>query len=192
MPTIATGSSPYCSVTQFLNRVDVRAVCELLSDDTIPVDPSTLSSNAILLDLLSGASGRVESAATVAEAYAIIPTAIPPRNDLALIANGGGNGAALLADIVAGLAWWRLLSRRPNDLEAPPLYKDALEYLDQLRNGERIFGILENATAGELSDYVESSWDVESRLLPTYEAEPLFSRRNNRWTGCGRRNWPCP
>lgn len=175
MPTPVSGSSAYCSAAQFLVRLDERAVRQLLSDSGAPV-VGALADNDTLTALLMEASGMVEAAACAGQRYVITAT----RNDLSSLT---GNSAQMLAGLVSRLAFFLLWSRRPNQDAGgrlPPGCQDALDFLEQLRLGERVFGILENHQAAALDSSVESRADVESRRGVVVEAQRYFGTRNNR------------
>ncbi len=73
---------------------------------------------------------------------------------------------------------WR---RRP-DKEMPALleFDEAALTLKALEDGEVVFGFQEAMDAGLMQDYIETPSDVEKRNLPSYIAQNMFGRRNNR------------
>lgn len=175
-PTAASGDSAYCTVTQFLEFVDDRSVRDLLSDDGTRTAGS-LAANATLLLLLGAASGEVEAAACAGQRYVIDPGATPPRNDLAALT---GNSASLLARMVAWLAFHDLWSRRPSEAPLHPQAQRALDFLERLRLGERVLGVLENHQAGHVEADLQSAAEVTARGGIVVTAERYFGLRNDR------------
>jgi hypothetical protein len=176
MATAASGSDPYCTATQFVSFFDERSVRELLSDDEAPVT-GNLDDNDALADILRSASGEVEASACAGQRYVINSS----RNDLEALT---GNSAAYLAYLVGCLAFNRLWLRRPNtQVQLPPACEKADEFLERLRLGERVFGILENHQAAALAAEVETPAQVEARRGLVYSADRLFGRRVNRLGG---------
>ena len=116
---------------------DENVIADLVSDTGDKV--TSLTTNAKLLEIISAAEGRVESACTVANVYT-------PETLAALT----GNSLALFHEIVSNLAMVSLLKRRPGRYsELAEQAKDYEEYLDRLRKGERVFGgSVENREAG--------------------------------------------
>lgn len=167
MATSRTSSTSYCSASELLKRVDRRTVARLCSDTTTPVVDAQLEGNANLDAALLGASGEVEAACLVGERYS--PT------DLALLE---GAALAFLQDIVAGLAITRLYRRRPNpEMKEPAIAAEARAMLQQIRDGERIFGTDEHADAGVMQHDLMTQQDFETRFDRITAAEEYFGRR---------------
>ena len=102
------------------------------------VDPLSEEGGTTLATLINEASELVMAAAAVGARYSvddllIVPDATPPRP-------GGG---ALLQRIVSDLTMGLILKRRARATEDTTQlfqpYAEALEYIEQLRRGERIF-----------------------------------------------------
>src|SRR5262249_49827964 len=147
MPTFVTGTSAYCTGLQLRQRVDVREMCQLLSDSGVPISQSSFDVDPTILALLKEASGRVEAAALVGERYKIDSSG---PNALASIATLGGNMGEYLAGMVARLAFWLVWIRRRNPLFGEKPTADvmmALEDLDRLASGELVFGMAEAMAA---------------------------------------------
>lgn len=177
MATSASGDAPYCTVEQFLQRVDRRSVRQLLSDTGEPTSDGALEDSATLQALLKEASGEVEAAACAGQRYVIDST----RNDLAALT---GNAAEFLAGMTARLAYHVLWLRRPNPSGGLPAdVQRALDFLEQLRLGVRVFGILENHQAAALDADVETSAQVESRGGLSVAASRFFGVRVDRLNG---------
>lgn len=151
-------------------------MAELLSDTGAPVADDDLDSDPALAAALAEASGEVEAAACLGQRYVIEED----RNDLAALTD---NAAAFLAGMVAHLAMFRIWSRRPALLasrEPPPLYERAERFLEQLRLGERVFGILESHRAADTDSEADSPSDVENRNGIVFQSSRLFGTRTNR------------
>lgn len=175
MATPVSGSSAYCTVDELLLCYDERSVRQLLSDSGASVVGS-LSSNEILLFLLGVASGWIETAACTGQRYVIESS----RNDLDALT---GNSRSLLAKMVADLAMFDLWTRRINAKagEKPPVkVEEVHKFLEQLRLGERVFGILENQQAAALGAEAETASQVQDRHGVVIEADRFFGTRNNR------------
>lgn len=173
--TAASGSQPYCTVDQFFAFRDERSVRQLLSDTGAAVT-GELSDNAQLATLLSAASGKVESAACLGQRYVIDSE----TNDLASLT---GNSAAFLAKLVADLAFFDLWKRRPNPTaqqRMPPECEEAEKFLERLRLGERVFGVLESHEAAHVQANVETAARVVERNGVTVIADRFFGTRRNR------------
>lgn len=170
MPTPVSGSSSYCSGAQFLVRYDVRTIAECLSDTGDPIHEGAVSTNARLLSLLKGSSGKLEAATLLGGKYT--------TDDLAALT---GNMAEWIADIVADLTAPKVLGRR--FIEFPDYaerLKEAQGVLAALAKGEMIFGLQEIIDASVIDDNVESKLDVEARSMITYQSNRYFGRRANR------------
>lgn len=173
--TVLSSTSTYCTVAQFLIRVDARTVADLISDTGSRLDTSSLTSNTTLAALLKAASGEVEAAALVGERYT--------PDDLRAIADAATatNATELLADVVAGLALWKVMRRRPDpNRPMPELTREALGFLEKLTGGERIFGTVEASRAGRLTSEVETATQVEARQGMVVIMGRYFGRRGDR------------
>jgi hypothetical protein len=180
-----SASEPYCTPANFLVYHDWKLVASLVRDDE-----SDLPTKADLLDdgtdagemvvaFLMAASGELESACQVAARYS--------PADLAALT---GAGAARLSKLVADLAFWRLSQRRqPNaaDPKNVPGAVQALEDLDRLRDGERIFPFVESADAGLPS---VSDPDLSQQANPLIqEASPYFGTHRTVFRDSRRNRW---
>ena len=128
----------YASPSDMIDRYDGRTIEDLLSDSGEPI--ADIASDQKLAALLEAASGRVEAAVLVANHYTL--------DELTSLS---GNSLALLKDIVCDLAMARLLRRRPEKMggkAVEAITKEAEEYLDRLRNGDRLFDIAAHKDAG--------------------------------------------
>lgn len=122
----------YCTVQQFLQRKDARDIGDLVTDDGTPVPASALQSNQNVLTALLDASGDVDAALLNRGKYT--------REDLE---NLTGNAAEYLRRIVAEIAMYYLMARRPAaNPDGFDLYlKMREQYLDSLRRGDDVFGL---------------------------------------------------
>lgn len=139
-------ATPYCTVVRLFVHHDWQQVADLMRDGDEPrptrlcLQDSTSDPGANLLLILLAASGALESACMIGNRYS--PT------DLAALTN---SGLGRLQKITADLAFWALAQRRQPgsaDPKSVPGALQALEELDRLRDGDRIFGFVESAAAG--------------------------------------------
>jgi hypothetical protein len=178
--TPASSATSYCSVPQFLYYYDWRSVADLVSDLGARATQSSLTSDPNLAAILLAASGRVESATFRGQRYIIDP--VSGQNDLASLI---GASASTLQKLVADLAFGFLFERRPNPGVEPPIsYQLAIATLDQLRDGELVFGLVETMAAGHSSHLTENAWNAAGRNLSSFVARRYFGRRGayrNQW-----------
>jgi hypothetical protein len=178
----------YCNIStplpSFLNWFDVRTVGDLVSDTGTRFTPTQVAAdaNGTLTQLLMEAGGILEAKATVSTRYAIA--------DLQLVANGmvvppapAGPVTAtqtMLAGIVAGVAMWNLVERRPAlNVKMPLKATWAMAMLEELESGVSIFGLLEPAQAGVTSHEVESARTVYNRRGLATLMRRYFGPRGN-------------
>ncbi len=129
----------YASATDLLARFDERTIADLASDTGEPI--SDFENDTKISAALDDASGKIDSALTVAQIY------LPSE-----LAELTGVSSALLKRITCELAMVFLIRRRQENLTDDALTQigvQAEEYLDRLRKGERVFGDSEaNQKAG--------------------------------------------
>lgn len=160
----------YADAEDLIARYDEQTVKDLLSDTGEPI--ADLGGDERLSALLESASGRVEAALLVAKHY--------NANDLEGLT---GNSLALLKDIVCDLTMARLLRRRPEKFGGEAIAnvaKEAEDYLDRLRNGDRIFDVPARQEAGLPSIDGPTALDYERlNLIPdrTKNFYPVRGRR---------------
>ena len=124
-----------------INRMDVRTIGDLLSDNNTRVTPSDVLTSTLLNTLLLAASGYVELATYAGNRYTV--------QDLQSLPDPSGQ-LEVLKDLVCARCMKKLMERRPHVLaKAPDWVAEALVLLNQLRQGERIFGFLQSASAGK-------------------------------------------
>jgi phage gp36-like protein len=149
----------YATPQDLTHFYDESIVADLVDDGGEGV--ADLKTNPTLLALLDSASGRVESACSVASLYS--------PEDLAALS---GTSKALLTELVCDLAMIRLLRRRQTTKyeELRNQIQDAEEYLDRLRKGERIFGGMAEVREAGLPA-------IEGPSIATYERLNLIPDR---------------
>lgn len=128
----------YADPTDLATYFDVNVISDLASDDGTPVQDYTTDGN--ITAALSAASGQINAAVMVGEIYVAA--------DLSALT---GDDLQLLKEICCQLAMAKLIRRRPEKYgnESYQQYvKDAEEYLDRLRKGERLFNLAAQAGAG--------------------------------------------
>ncbi len=130
---------PFLDGAGMLERYDSRRVGQLVLDTGVNASAADLADSgttagARLLALLNEASELVVAAAAVGKRYT--------RADLDAVAAAGTGSAYLLRRLTADLAFGLLCKRRGYDAKQfaalAPAYLEALQYLEQLRRGERI------------------------------------------------------
>jgi phage gp36-like protein len=168
--TPISNAAAYATSADFVARFDIRDVAQWVSDTGSPVSQASITTtpfNANLLAALADASGMVESACFVSDRYT--------PNDLTIL---NGNSLALLKRIVCGLAVGMLIERRPFlDREPPKVYEQALEWLDRLRKGERIFALQEAGDAGNPLVTFTSQADLALRNPVSVQMYRFFGDR---------------
>ena len=169
-PVPVSGASAYCTIGELLDRYDARIIAQWLSDNERQLSHADVLASTRLTELLQDASGWVESACLVGQRYT--------PDDLAALT---GNSKRFLTRLVADLTIGMVRSRRAHNEDAPmPQFEQALETLNRLRLGERIFGLQGNMTAGNpTSEFLKES-DIETTNLATFQASRYFGMRGNR------------
>jgi hypothetical protein len=171
--TPITGTVPYCTVAQAVQFWDVRVCADLCNDSdvTATVTPANIGTNPIALLLMSRASGRIDSACSVANRY--------QPSDLAKLVATGGTGADFLSGMVADLWFGALVRRRPDKgIDVPKEYEEAERLLEQLRHGELIYGFVEAETAGNIQSYEILATQLAENQLSTFTARRALGTRN--------------
>jgi phage gp36-like protein len=123
----------YASASDLIERYDSNTIGDLASDSGESIPEDQLVNSVKVSQALEDASGRVEAAVFTGDQY--------DADDL----NGlEGNAQALLQRIVCELAFVFLMERRSHRVgdERLQAAKESTEkYLDEIKNGDRIFGI---------------------------------------------------
>lgn len=148
--TPQSSATAYCSAQQFFTFYDFRLVADLVRDDNGQASTraalldSTDTAGAIVASALLAASGLLEAAVTQGNRYQV--------TDLAALT---GASLAHLQRVTAGLAIQLILDRRPTASLKPDLLsavKEANRYLDNLRTGENVFGLVETQEVAQRFD----------------------------------------
>lgn len=142
----------YCTAEHLLHFADENTIRELLSDTGQKIS-GDLDANPRLTYLIQTASGRFEAACFVSENYS--PTELAAMS---------ANSQALAAEIVATLVMATLMGRRPGRFAAEhvkQLRDGAEDYLQQLRNGARLFDVGDHAEAGKPSVEWPTTLEIE-------------------------------
>lgn len=172
--TISSGDYAYCTVAQFIQRVDARTVQEWMSDTGTALTSVQLSASTELSEILKESSAEVEAFCLACQRYT--------PEDLEQIYNSDSNAGRLLIGVVAGLTLGRVWARRPRTAAEPfpTLTQWARNILEQLRQGIAVFGLLEHQEAGVLSHTIMTPAEVVTRRLATYIGHRYFGRRTDR------------
>lgn len=142
-------ATPYCSAAVLFQFHDWQQIADMLRDGESPrptkmrLLDATSTEGAQLVNMLLAASGELESACQVGARYS--------PADLAALT---GAGLLRLKKLTADLAFWLICEfRQPAtaDPKSIPGAAKALEALEQLKDGKRIFSFTESGTAGNPS-----------------------------------------
>ncbi len=161
----------YCDDVQLLRYIDERIVRDLLSDTGQPVSGS-LAANPTLLDILKAASGRLEAAVLVSENYSL--------SELQAMSD---NSKALAADICGTIAKGMLMRRRIGKYTAEQcraVTQEAEDYLQQLRNGARLFDVGQHAEAGKPSLEFPTTTEITDLNMITQRTKHFYPRPERR------------
>lgn len=172
--TVNSASSAFCTGAQFVVIFDWRTAADLLSDtDAGLTNSAAVQNSTVLSELLMEAAGQIEMATSRGNRY--------QPSDLTALAASSTVAGSRLRRLNAAIAMEFLWRRRPDkEMPAMPEFEEAQVMLEALEKGEKIFGFQETMDAGVVQDYVETPQDVEARNLPSFVAQNLFGRRNNR------------
>lgn len=147
----------FATAQNLRDRYDVRVIGKYASDTGVPVPAAALSTNPRILAALRDATAVISAACVKGGRY---PTAT--LNTLAADPDAG----ALLHKMTCALAMASLIGGRVGGVdeidEVVHGYKDALENLNDLRNGSIVFDLPDTITA----------------TLPESSAGPPFPDRN--------------
>lgn len=160
-------ANQYLTVAEFARAVDTR-VLAMLGSDTDSAG-TVNQSNAILTTAIQRASADIEADATRGEMYS--PTTLLALYDA---------DDWLIRSICAQRALWHLYARRaksiPDSIQAG--IDEAMRYLEDLREGRRVFAVDENRSAGvpsinviNASERVMLNLEGNSRFYPPVNTE---------------------
>jgi hypothetical protein len=156
-----SSASGLLSAADFLSRADARVVGDLVSQDGARVDPTALLTNPVLAACLLDAQGELEAACQRGLRYS--------PADLAALT---GAGKAKLYRVLRDLTLLKLFGLRH---QGPPAgYAEVEEELEQLGDGEKVFGLTESAAAGIMSHAALTAADVAAANLLSHRANRLF------------------
>lgn len=171
MATPISSATSYATATQLMNAHDANKIGDYATDGGVRLNPGDILTNTVVAAALLRASGQVEMACTRGGRYS--PT------DLADLT---GASEAALVGIVCDLAFYHLAKRRIPKPENVPGYKEAMEVLQALSQGELIFGLQEAMDAGNMSR-IDTSTDSSGALTrPTDVLRRRFGRRMQDFT----------
>lgn len=122
--------SAFLSNAEFLIRYDARVTGQLVSDTGTAVSPGDLPTDTNLQTALEDASGEILTACLKGGRYS--------EDDLAGLS---GNSLSYLQRLTCDLALYNLVVRRGRKLEDYPQTEKALEMLDQIQKGEKVFAV---------------------------------------------------
>jgi phage gp36-like protein len=132
----------FATAQDLTDRYDARTIGKYASDSAVPVPPSALATNRRVRAALADASGLIASACIKGRRY--------PVDVLTTLAADETDGA-LLRRMTCALAMAGLLAGRVGGVdEVEELvfgYKEALENLNSLRNGDLVFNLEATLTA---------------------------------------------
>lgn len=171
--TLSSSTTLFCTVAEFLKRVDKTAVAKLASDTGTPVPEGNLGTDANVLAALRDASGEVESAAMQGGRYLAA--------DFTTILATDCNARGKLYRVVSDIAWALLWERRPNkEMKPPPSLERSMLWLDMLSKGTKIFPFTETENAGVMERVEASVDDVDDRNGAVYQARSYYGVRSDR------------
>lgn len=175
MTTPISSSVPYCTAARLRELHDWRQLGDLILDTGARETTEALfDSSSKVQSALMRASGRIESMALRGTKYSV--------QDLQSLT---GAGRAYLEELVGEIAWWNLFRRRFPKAEMEPATILAFQDLEALGHGSLIFGLADQADAGNpKSDFMTSS-DLADLGLTTYQARRFFGRRTPYLNGGG-------
>lgn len=173
--TVTSSASSYCTVAEFLKRVDLRTVGDWASDDGVRVLAGALTTDAKVLAALADASGELEAAALIGGKYTV--------EDLAALAATDCVGRAKLYRLISDLALCFLYDRRPQmfaDARPPNCWERATGWLNELAQGTRIFPFQQASDAGRLENSKVTDSELAERNGVLLQASPFFGVRSDR------------
>ncbi|OAI39608.1 hypothetical protein AYO40_01200 [Planctomycetaceae bacterium SCGC AG-212-D15] len=166
MSTPISSATSYASIAQLQQFKDTRLLGDLLLDTGNRESSAAQATDAILQLALNWASGEIESACLVGNKY-------QPADLNALT----GMSQANLVGLCCDLAFWKLLGRRYPTMAITEEYRSAMEKLDRLRLGERIFGLQAQMNAGDPADQFMTLSNIDNVNLNTTIACRFYGTR---------------
>jgi hypothetical protein len=147
---------PYALVTDLKKYRDWRQVADWVSTDDSRGGEVEFDANTVVLEHLRAASGRVQSACLVRSLYT--------HAQLAALAD---NAKSHLTELTVRLALYTLsrFRRRAVDSDIEEGYRLALQDLERLASGVRIFGGLPAVVEAGLPTTVDAMDSIPDRLI---------------------------
>lgn len=164
--------TPYATPADMLVYYDIRPIADLCSDNntrlgTTPPNPNPdhaiVAASPILAQMLLVASGMVEAALLRADRYGVA--------DLQAL---DGASQAFLIKLVCDLTMGELYRRRPDKGMPPPFYTAALEWLEHIASGDRVFAFAETEAAGLPLGVVDSQQTLWQRGMMAQRAARYY------------------
>ena len=170
--TPISSATSYATPADLISFKDIRALADLLEDQGQRVggtqpNPTTVEADPNLQVALNWASGEIESAMMVGQKYQPVDL-----NSLT------GMSLYLLKGLTCDLAFWKLLTRRYPTTGITEEYRAAMERLERLRLGERIFGFQESMQAGLPANQFFTQQTINTLFLSTTQAIRFYGNRN--------------
>lgn len=164
--------TPFVTNTEFLIRYDGRWVGKNLNDDGTAATISQMQNESsapglVLKSLISEASELLMGAAAVGARY----------SEADLRTYGGSLLTRIVSDLTVGLILKRRARALTDQDALSQSYNEALQYLEQLRRGERIFFAVPDVSEAGVGDTA----DMTPR--PGIDA-PTISQQSGRYFGC--------
>jgi phage gp36-like protein len=172
VPTAVSTPTSYASAADLVAAHDWRKLADWASDTGVALAGSAaVQTDAVVAAALLRASGIVEMHCYRGGKYT--PTMLSALT---------GASAAALKGLVCDLACYLLARRRVPNAESVPGYKEAVETLKLLSDGELVFGLQEAADAGVMGK-VDISTDEDGILnRPTEVFKRFFGSRASQST----------
>lgn len=132
----------YATVTDLIDRFDSRDLGDLASDGNAQVSEASLKTDRKIAAALADASGEIDAALLVGGRYTPME-----------LANVTGFSKSHLVRITCDIAAARLMGRRMGrDIEKLKMMVEQAEgHLERLRNGENVFNLTDQKSAGSPS-----------------------------------------
>lgn len=169
---------PFCTNAQVLERVDWRWVAnQLLDSTTVASASSTPPTYAQLIATNNTAGARLQQLITDASEKLMAAAAVGARYTEDDVRTYGGN---LVLSIVSGLSIGPILQRRvravSDESSLNLMYSEALDYVEQLRRGERIFFAVPHVPEAGLPGH--------PTMEPRPPQPPSLTEQSGRYFGC--------
>lgn len=155
----------YATGDDLISRYDVDIIGDLATDDRVELDRSEVPDNTNVLAALLDASGEIDAALLAGGRYT------PSQ-----LAGLTGNTLNHLIRITCAIAMANLIERRPDRMSkelADSYRKTSDAWLEKLRRGENVFGIIE-ATAGTIDVATVQAVEIENLNLLPGRMSPYF------------------